>query len=130
MGGEGAHPQAMSPLAAAHTAGLTALVMILAGCATGSPQGMADRPDTPAPSSLEARLQALAEKYAVAEQPARDPAQIRAQIANLEARRLRLLERYTPAHPSVLQIDRQIRTLQAQLAQAEAAQAATTPPAP
>lgn len=110
--------------------GLAALVMTLAGCASASSQEVAGRADESTPPSLESRLQALSDKYVVEERPSRDPGRIRTQIANLEARRLTLLQRYTPTHPSVLQIDRQLRILQEQLAAAEAAQATTAPPAP
>lgn len=82
------------------------------------------------PERLENRLQTLAGKYTIEERPARDLARIRSQIAGLETRRLKLLERYTPTHPGVLQIDRQLRILQEQLAAAEAEQATTAPPAP
>jgi hypothetical protein len=112
------------------TVRLTALVRVLAGCASAASQEPPGKPEVSAPPSLDARLQALSEKYAVEERASRDPAKLRAQIANLEARRLRLLERYTPTHPSVLQVERQLRMLREQLAAAEAAPAATAPPAP
>lgn len=104
--------------------------MVLAACASAASQDIPSKPEVSAPPSLDARLQALSDKYAVEQQPSRDPARIRAQIASLEARRLKLLERYTPTHPGVLQIDRQLRMLQEQLAAAEATPAATAPPAP
>lgn len=110
--------------------GLTALVTALGGCAAAFAQDVAAPTTNPAPPSLGARLEALSEKYVGEAQPSRDPARIRAQIASLEARRFKLLERYTPTHPGVLQIDRQIRILQEQLAAAEVAQVTTAPPAP
>lgn len=95
----------------------------------GPPEVSTQTPE-PAPPTLGARLQALSEKYVSDDQPSRDPAQIRAQITGLEARRLKLLERYTPTHPGVLQIDRQLRLLEERLAAIESAPAATSPPAP
>jgi len=113
------------------TVRLAPLAMVLmACCASAASQEPPGKPEASAPPSLDARLQTLSEKYTIEERPSRDPAKLRAQIANLEARRLMLLERYTPTHPGVLQIDRQIRILQEQLAAAEAAPSATTPPAP
>ncbi len=110
--------------------GLIALGMALAGCASASAREIAGAADESTPPSLDTRLKALSEKYAVEERQIRDPARIRAQIASLEARRLKLLERYLPTHPGVLQIERQLQTLKVQLAESEAAQATTAPPAP
>lgn len=90
----------------------------------------ASESDENAPRNLESRLHDLSRKYSTEERTPREPARIRTQIANLEARRSKLLERYTPTHPGVLQIDRQLIILRQRLAEAEAAQATTAPPAP
>lgn len=83
-----------------------------------------------APRNLESRLQDLSQKYGVKERTPREPARIRAQIANLEARKSKLLARYTPTHPGVLQIDRQLIILRQRLSELESAQPTTALPAP
>ena len=109
--------------------GSIALLPVLQTHADPRREGAA-RPEESAPAKLEERLKSLADKHVVEERPSRDPAVIRAQISRLEARRLTMLGRYTPTHPAVLQIERQLRILREQLAAAEAAPAATAPPAP
>ena len=110
--------------------GLIALLPVLQTHADPRRKGAAARPEESAPAKLEERLKSLADKYVVEERPSRDPAVIRAQIGRLEAHRQTMHGRYTPTHPAVLQIERQLRILQEQLAAAEAAPAATAPPAP
>jgi hypothetical protein len=113
-----------------HALGLIALLPVLQACASSHQEGLAARPAEPPRENLETRLQTLADKYAIEERSPRDPAVIRAQISRLEARRLTLLGQYTPTHPGVLQIERQLRLLREQLAEAESAPKVTTPPAP
>ncbi|MCX7673924.1 MAG: hypothetical protein N2Z63_10095 [Thiobacillaceae bacterium] len=98
---------------------LTAIVSVVVGC-TGTLPAPQHRPAAEPPQRLEERLQAMAQKYPVDEDPQRDPVQIRAQIAALEERRQALLLRYTPAHPAVVQLDRQLRILRERLSAAEA----------
>jgi len=60
---------------------------------------------------LDERLKSLADEHVDKERPSCDPAVIRVQIGRLKARRLTMLGRYTPTHPAVLQIERQLRIL-------------------
>lgn len=90
----------------------------------------ASESDENAPRNLQEPSQGLSQKYGIKVRTPREPARIQAQIANLEARKSKLLERYTPTHPGVLQIDRQIIILRQRLSELEAAQATTAPPAP
>lgn len=110
--------------------GLIAYALVLAGSATAHAEDRAGKTGEAAPARLETRLQDLADKHTIAERALRDRAGIVAQITRLEAHRSKLLERFMPTHPSVLQIDRQLRILRQQLAEAEAAPATTAPPAP
>lgn len=110
--------------------GLIAYALVLAGSATAHAEDRAGKTGEAVPARLETRLQDLADKHTILDRALRDRAGIVAQITRLEAHRSKLLERVMPAHPSVLQIDRQLRILRQQLAEAEAAPATTAPPAP
>lgn len=134
MGGEGAGQEAVSrvsrnALIRCALALVTLLPAVEAAAQTQPAPGAAG-PDAPATGRLEERLRALSDRYAVPERATRDPDELRAQIARLQERRLSLIGRYTPTHPTVLQIERQLRVLREQLAAAEAERATTVPPAP
>lgn len=66
---------------------------------------------------LEGRVELL-ERYvtAVPAPPLRSRDEIEQHIRLLEARRVTLLQRYTPAHPEVREVDLQLRLLRLQLA--------------
>lgn len=68
-------------------------------------------------SQLEGRVELL-ERYvtAVPAPPLRSRDEIEQHIRSLEARRATLLQRYTPAHPEVRDVDLQLRLLRLQLA--------------
>jgi uncharacterized protein involved in exopolysaccharide biosynthesis len=93
-------------------------VLTLVACAQTPP---------PAPSAelatMQQRLQALEQRVEVLERyignlpspPNRSAGEIERNIRSLEAKRATLLERYTPAHPSVREIDLSLRLLKLQL---------------
>lgn len=96
---------------------LAASALGLAACAT---------PPSPSPevvaleqrlSQLEGRIELL-ERYvtAVPAPPLRSRDEIEQHIRTLESRRATLLQRYTPAHPEVRDVDLQLRLLRLQLA--------------
>ena len=96
---------------------LAASALGLAACAT---------PPSPSPevvaleqrlSQLEGRIELL-ERYvtAVPAPPLRSRDDIEQHIRSLEAKRAALLQRYTPAHPEVRDVDLQLRLLRLQLA--------------
>lgn len=68
-------------------------------------------------SQLEGRIELL-ERYvtAVPAPPLRSRDEIEQHIRTLESRRATLLQRYTPAHPEVRDVDLQLRLLRLQLA--------------
>ncbi len=105
------------------------LLLAMPAQATDVPVGPAQT-EAPATTNLEERLRALADRQAVQGRTTRDPAAIRAQIAHLEERRLSLLGKYTPTHPAVVQIERQLNRLRDELSQAEAAVVPRGPPVP
>lgn len=113
------HATASSTLPAGgwRAAVLVASALGLAACAA---------PSAPSPevvaleqrlSQLEGRIELL-ERYvtAVPAPPLRSRDEIEQHIRALESRRATLLQRYTPAHPEVRDVDLQLRLLRLQLA--------------
>lgn len=101
---------------------LPACLIGVAGCAPAPPSPAPQQAGERPVETLEQRLQTLSDKYAIMERSARDPEQIRQHIGKLEEERQSLLKRYTEAHPSVVQVDRQLRQLKEWLRQAEGGQ--------
>jgi hypothetical protein len=95
------------------TAGATLLLASCAGPPSPSPEAVALERRL---SALEARIERL-ERYATAvpAPPLRSRDEIVRHIETLEARRAELLQRYTPAHPDVREIDLQLRLRRLQL---------------
>jgi uncharacterized protein involved in exopolysaccharide biosynthesis len=93
-------------------------LLTLAACA---------QPAAPAPgpelAALQQRLQALEQRVDALERhlwnlpsaPNRSRGEIERNIKSLEAKRAALLERYTPAHPEIREIDLSLRLLKLQL---------------
>jgi hypothetical protein len=108
---------AVARRSACRLAGLCAGGVLLTSCA--------QPPAAPTPEvrALEQRLQALEwrleslERFVTAlpAMPLRERAQIEQHIQSLEAQRKVLLERYTPAHPQVREVDLSLRLLRLQL---------------
>jgi len=93
-----------------------AAVALVVGCA--QPQ-----PSPPDLASINERLRRLEDRVTAIERlltnlpspPLRSRAEIVANIQALELRRAELLQRYTPAHPDVREVDLSLRLLRLQL---------------
>jgi hypothetical protein len=101
-------------------AGSFAAIALLTLAACAQPAAPAPPPEL---AAMQQRLQALEQRVDALERyiwnlpspPNRSRGEIERNIKSLEAKRATLLERYTPAHPEIREIDLSLRLLKLQL---------------
>lgn len=91
-----------------------AFACVLTGCTAYDQQAAGTPTLEQRVLELEDRMRRL-EADSLAETPGQGPAEVEAQIRDLEAERARLLTRYYEQHPAIRVIDRRLDTLHGQL---------------